>query len=118
MSRVLKVVVYMEDYAFVIEYLPSGHASQLRREPIAQLIGDRFFTLLETTVKPEATLVMGQKVCVGKEGRTEIDRIKGRIKFSDLTNAARESLSAVLRKIVEEREKDFISFINNAKPIS
>lgn len=108
----------MEDYAWVIEYLPSGHASQLRKEPIVQLIGAKFFTLLEATVKPEATLTIGQKVYVGKEGRQEVDRIKGRLKYSDLTNGAKEFLPNVLRKAVEEREKDFVDFINRSKPIS
>ena len=118
MSRVLRVVIYREDYAFVIENLPSGHSSQLRREPVAQLIGERFFTLLEATVNPAANIVIGHKVYVGKEGRTEVERIKGRIKFSDLTNSAKESLPSVLKKIIEEREKDFVNFINNSKPIS
>lgn len=108
----------MEDHAFVIEYLPSGHAAQLRREPIVQLVGEKFFTLLEATVRAAANIVIGQKVYVGKEGRTEVERIKGRIKFSDLTNSAKESLSSVLKKIIEEREKDFVTFINNSKPIS
>lgn len=108
----------MEDYAFVIEYLPSGHAAQLRREPVVQLIGASFFTLLEATVTSVANIVIGQKVCIGKEGRAEVERIKGRIKFSDLTNSAKESLPVILKKIIEERENTFVMFINNSKPIS
>lgn len=108
----------MEDYAWVIEYLPSGSAHQLGREPIVQLVGDRFFTLLEATLKPEAAIVLGQKLNVGKEGRQEVERIKGRIQYKDLTNAAREMLSPVLKKIIHEREKDFIDFINRAGPVS
>jgi putative nucleotide binding protein len=108
----------MEDYAYVLESLPSGFAGQLRREPIVQLVGAGMFTLLEATVKAGSNIVVGQKVYVGKEGRTDVDRIKGRIKYDNLTNGARDILSNVLRKIVEEKEKDFINFINHAKPIS
>lgn len=108
----------MEDYAWVIEYLPSGHPRQLRREPVVQLIGRNFFTLLEATIKPQANIVLGQKVYVGKEGREEIERIKGRIAFSDLTNAAREMLTPVIKKIIQEREADFVNFLNKAGPIS
>jgi putative nucleotide binding protein len=108
----------MEDLAWVIEYLPSGHASALRKEPIVQLMGTRFFTLLEATVLPNATIVVGQKVNVGKEGRQEVSHIKGRIKYDDLTNGAREFLPTMVKKAVSEREQDFIAFINNAKPIS
>ncbi len=108
----------MEDYAWVVEYLPVGHASQIKREPVVQLLGDRFFTLLEATVKPGATVVLGHKVYVGKEGREEIDHIKGRIDYDKLTSSAREFLPNILRKVVEEREADFVRFLNNARPIS
>ncbi len=108
----------MEDYAWVIEYLPAGHADALRKEPVVQLLGTRFFTLLEATVGPNATIVMGQKVYVGKEGRKEITHIKGRIKYEQLTNGAKEFLPTMIKKAIQEREADFIAFINTAKPIS
>jgi len=108
----------MEDYAWVIEYLPSGRSDALRREPVVQLLGERFFTLLEATVTPSSTIVVGKKVCVGKEGRDEVSHIKGRIKYDDLTGGAREFLPVMIKKAITEREADFVSFINNAKPIS
>lgn len=108
----------MEDYAWVIEYLPLGHAAQIKKEPVVQLLGEKFFTLLEATVKPESTIVVGNKVYVGKEGREEIDHIKGRITYTQLTNGAKEVLPNMLRKAVGEREMDFVNFINNARPVS
>ncbi|MFH0737820.1 MAG: DUF655 domain-containing protein [Candidatus Micrarchaeota archaeon] len=108
----------MEDYAWVIEYLPSGRADALRREPMVQLVGTRFFTLLEATVNPNATITMGQKVCVGKEGRQEVSHIKGRIGYNELTAGARDFLPVMLKKAINEREPDFVNFINAAKPIS
>ena len=108
----------MEDYAWVVEYLSAGRADAIRKEPMVQLVGTRFFTLLEATVTPSANIVMGQKVYVGKEGRTDISHIKGRIGYNDLTNGAREFLPAMIKKAVGERESDFVNFINNAKPIS
>ncbi len=108
----------MEDYAWVIEYLPAGHATAIKKEAVVQLLGARFFTLLEATVNPDASIVMGQKVCVGKEGRKEIAHIKGRLKYEDLTNSAREFIPNMLKKAVKEREADFVGFINRAKPIS
>lgn len=108
----------MEDYAWVIEYMPSGHADALRREPAVQLLGTRFFTLLEASVLSNASIVVGQKVCVGKEGRKEVSHIKGRIKYDDLTGGAREFLPVMIKKAITEREADFVGFINTAKPIS
>ena len=108
----------MEDYGWVIEYLPLGHADALKREPVVQLIGVKYFTLLEASVKPNSTVVLGQKMYVGRDKREEIIHIKGRIKHTDLTGAAREFLPTMLRKGIEEREAEFINFINNSKPIS
>ncbi len=108
----------MEDYAWVVEYLPEGHAAALKREPAVQLIGTRFFTMLEATITTNATIVMGQKVCVGKDGRKEVSHIKGRISYEELTNGAREFLPTLLKKAVSEREADFVTFINRSKPIS
>jgi putative nucleotide binding protein len=108
----------MEDYAWVIEYLPLGHASGIKKEAMVQLLGTRFFTLLEASLNPNATIVMGQKVCVGKEGREEVAHIKGRITYENLTHGAKEFLPPMLKKAVQEREKDFVDFINRAKPIS
>ena len=108
----------MEDFAWVIEYLPTGHSSAIRVEPMVQVIGTRFFTMLEATVKPEASIVLGQKLYVGKDERKEVSHIKGRITYHELTNGAREFLPTLLVKAVNEREADFVNFINNSKPIS
>ena len=82
----------MEEYAWVVEYLPAGHANQSRREPLVQLLGADFFTLLEASVSSTASIVLGQKVFVGKEGRKEVEHIKGRISYDELTAAAKERL--------------------------
>jgi len=108
----------MEDYAWVIEYLPLGHADAVKREPTVQLLGTRFFTLLEASVKQEASIAIGQRVCVGKEGRKEIEHIKGRIRYDNLTTGAKEFLPNIIKKAVVEREKDFVDFLNRSKPIS
>ena len=108
----------MEEYAWVIEYLPAGRADAIRKEPMVQLLGTKFFTLLEASVTADSTIVMGQKVCVGKEGREEVTHIKGRIKYGDLTGAARDFLPAMVKKAIQDREEDFVRFINSARPIS
>ena len=108
----------MEDYAWVVEYLPSGRAEDMRKEPLAQLVGHQFFTLLEASVKPQASLVVGTKIFVGKGDRDEVDRIKRRIGYNDLTNGAQELLSNVINRIVMEREELFVNFLNKAAPIS
>ena len=108
----------MEDYAWVIEYLPSGRAEDMRKEPLAQLVGHQFFTLLEASLKPHASVVVGTKIFVGKGDREEVDRIKRRIGYNDLTNGAQELLPTIVKRIVDEREDLFVNFLNKAAPIS
>lgn len=108
----------MEDYAWVVEYLSAGRATDMRKEPMVQLVGDQFFTLLEASVKKEASVVVGTKLFVGKGERAEVDRIKRRITYEELTNGAKELLPSVIKRIVGDREEVFINFLNKAGPIS
>ena len=108
----------MEEYAWVIDYLPVGKANEAKREPLVQLIGHQFFTLLEAKVKRDATVSIGEKVYVGKGQRDVIGRIKGRLNYDELTETAKENLPIVLKQLVKEREKYFLAFLNKAGPLS
>ncbi len=108
----------MEDYAWVVEYLPAGKATDMKKEPLVQLVGNQFFTLLEASLKNEASVLVGTKLFVGKGDREEVDRIKRRIGYEELTNGAKEILPNVVKRIVEEHEPLFINFLNKAAPIS
>ena len=108
----------MEDYAWVVEYLPAGKATDMKKEPLVQLVGHQFFTLLEAGLKRDATALVGTKIFVGKGDRNEVDRIKRRINYGELTNGAKEILPNVVKRIVEEREEVFVNFLNKAGPIS
>jgi len=107
-----------EEYALVLDFLPYGKSGEARREPIAQLLGESYFTLLEAVPKEGIELKQGQRVYVGKEERKEIDRIKGRILFSDLTSVAKTQAESVILGLVKEREKQFVDFLNKAGAIN
>lgn len=108
----------MEEYALVLDYMPQGHATDLRKEPVVQIIGEQMFTLLEASVKESAAIVVGQRVYVGKDARSEVERIRRRIVYNELSTGARDVLPTILRKLIEGREKHFVDFINRSKPIS
>ncbi|MFA5077450.1 MAG: DUF655 domain-containing protein [Candidatus Micrarchaeia archaeon] len=108
----------MEENAWIVEYLPGGRSSDVRREPLVQMVGGQFFTLLEATLKPEATVSIGQKVYIGKEQRNEVSRIKGKLNYSELTQNAKENLSVIMRSAIAEHEQEFVNFLNKAGPIS
>lgn len=108
----------MEDYAWIVEYFPQGKPSDPKKEPLVQLVGHQFFTLLEASVLRDITVSVGHKVFIGKDQRKEIEKIKGRISYSELTPSAKENLSGVVKSIVTEREAEYINFLNKAGSIS
>jgi putative nucleotide binding protein len=116
--RKLVVDMEMEEFGRVIDFLPDGRAADRLREPLAQLLGEKYFTILEVSIKREAKLSLGQRIYIGKEARQEVDKIKRRLEFFDLTATAKNELPTVARQIVHDREAEFVSFFNKAGPIS
>lgn len=108
----------MEEYARVIDFLPEGRAMDRMREPTAQLIGEKYFTLLEVAVKKGVPCNLGQRLYIGKDARPEVEKIKKRIDFDELTATARNELIIVAKSIVHDHEADFVAFFNKAGPIS
>jgi putative nucleotide binding protein len=108
----------MEEYARVIDFLPEGRAMDREREPTAQLIGEKYFTLLEVAIKRETQCSLGQRLYIGKDARAEVEKIKKRVEFNDLTATARNELPLAIKHIIHDREADFVNMFNKAGPIS
>ena len=107
-----------EDYAIVLDYLPMGKPSDPRGTPIAQVLGTRYYTLLEVLPKPDADIEIFEKVFVGKGDRPKVQTVKGRIRYDDLTSLAKSNLEEAVRRIVLEREQEYVRFFNEARPIT
>ncbi len=110
-----------EEHAYVLDYLPHGRAQarpSYRAGALVQLIGEEFFTLLEATLREGLIMKPGDRVYVGKDSRTEITYIIGRISYDELTSAAKTELPTVIEKIVLNREPWFINFFNVAQAIT
>ena len=105
-----------EDNALVLDYLAKGRATGYKVEPLAQVIGKQFFTLLE--VVPKAELRIMDTVYVGKDERDKVDHIKRRVNFSELTSTAVAELEKAIEKIVLEDSARFLEFYNTAGPIT
>ncbi len=108
----------MEEYGWVVDYLPEGRSDEREREPLSQIVGEKFFTLLEIIPKEGTTLSIEQRIYIGKEDREEVDHIKRRISYDELTNSAKNELPTVLKKIIHSREEDFVRFFNKCGPVS
>lgn len=105
-----------EEEAIVLDYLPNGRPNSFKPEPIAQVIGKQFFSMLE--VVPKKPLKVMECVYVGKDEREKIDFIKRRINFDQLTSTAVAEINSTIRKIVLEDKPRFLNFFNTAQSIT
>ena len=109
-----------DDYARILDYLPKGKSEvpPHKRKPIAQAVGEKYFSLLELSPKPESVLTSGDRVYIGESTRDKIESIERRIKYEWLTPTAKSELPDVLEKIVLEEEQQYVGFYNTAGTIS
>jgi putative nucleotide binding protein len=114
-----------EENAYVLDFLPHGKPGTrptgragYRAGALIQCVGDEFFTILEALVREELVLKPGDKVYVGKDSRSEVTYIIGRIGFEELTASAKSELPSVISKIVESRQAWFVNFFNTARAIT
>ena len=112
----------MEDYAYILDYLPDGLWSdkKYKREPLAYGLGESEFKLLELIPKKGAVITIGDRTYIGKEmeQRKEILHVRRRVSYGDLTHAAQNEVSFIVQKIVTENEARFVKFFNDAHAIT
>ena len=108
----------VEEKALVIDYLSRGRSSDFKTEPIAQLLGKEYFTLLEVVPKQGVELKAMEEVYVGKEERDKIEFIKKRVAYKELTNTSLTDLENAIENIIKEDEKRFVDFYNNSRSIT
>ncbi|MDR0334607.1 MAG: DUF655 domain-containing protein [Methanomassiliicoccaceae archaeon] len=112
----------MEEYAHILDYLAQGLPSGgfAKREPLCYAIGEEEFKLFEIVPKASAKINIGDRVYIGKDTglRTQVDHIKKRVSFEELTSAAKAELDFVILDIVMKAQERFIRFYNEAEAIS
>ena len=108
----------LEEYAVVLDYLPTGKSASARSEPVAQLVGETKFTLLEAVPKPGAIVKVNERVYIGKGERDKISLIKSRLSYEDLTEGARNELQLAISEIIKRNESRFVNIFNVAGPIN
>lgn len=107
-----------EEKALIIDFLPHGYFDSKLRQPIAQAVGLSHFTLLELVPKKDVKLELKEEVYIGSGKRDKIYFIRGKLPKSRLTETAKLQLQDFVSKIVSEREKVFVNFLNNAQALS
>ncbi len=109
-----------EEYAYVLDYTPRGKSVTVRgREGvIIQAIGEERLTLLELLGVQNATVELGERLYIGREGRDKVASVLGRLEYNDISQAAKNELPNIVEKIVVANEKRFVEYINMAQPIT
>ncbi len=111
-----------EDNGYILDFLPEGHPDEDKpprfREPIAQLLGENYFTLLEVVPREDVQVSPQERVYIGKKNRERIERVKRRISYEKLTSAAKAELPPVVERIIEENQDKYLEFFNEASPIT
>ncbi len=108
----------VEENALVLDFLPRGKSTSYKPEPMAQVIGMDYFTLLEIVPKEGMEFKAMEKVYVGKGERDKVDYIKRRIKFPELTSNSLSELDKTIEKLITDDEKKYVDFFNNASSIT
>ena len=118
----------IEEKAILLDYMPQGrNVPPYSKEPIAQVIGTRFFTLLEVVPKKsedgkfvdlKTDLQSHEHVYIGKGERDKIHFIKRRIMYQDLTSIAQAEVPIVVRELVDSDQQKFLDFFNKSQPIT
>ncbi|MHA1650361.1 MAG: DUF655 domain-containing protein [Candidatus Helarchaeota archaeon] len=111
-----------EEFAYVLHYMPKGHPDDKKplyaRQPLLQVVGATFFTLLEIIPKKNVQVGIREKIFIGKGPRSVVDHVKGRITYDDLTASAKFELSEVIREIIKTNQDRYVQFFNEARPLT
>jgi len=111
-----------EEYAYILDDLPHGRLgaprTQFHGRPVIQMVGETYFTLLEAVPRQDMQFTVGEKIYVGKKGRTIVEHILGRIAYDELTTAAKEEFQEVIESIIRSDPDRFIEFFNVSQPVT
>lgn len=109
-----------EEYAYVLDFNPRGKSTTVRgREGIiVTAIGEDRLTLLEVLGTPNSSFDVGERIYIGKEGRTKVLSVLGKMEYEKISSSAQTELPSVVEKIVTENESKFVEYLNNARPLT
>ncbi len=107
-----------DEWGIVLEFLPKGHIGMQRSQPVAQVLGDKYFSLLEVIIREGATAAAEERLYIGDKKRDKVKYIQGRIEMSGLTSGSKDELSKAIETVVEKSPEQFIKFFNECGPLT
>ncbi len=107
-----------EETAIILDFLPSGYPDRRHAEPVAQAVGNTFFSLLEIIPREGVQFKPEEEVYIGEGKRDKVRFIKSSLEVNQLTRLAQSVLPEIIAKIVANNEKRFLEFFNKAGMIT
>ena len=109
-----------EEYAYVLDSKSHTKSTTVhgRTGIIVVAIGEERLTLLEILGIENSTFNVGEKIYIGKEGRTKVQSVLGKMDYIKISDSAKNEIPGVVESIVTENEKKFVGYINNAQPLT
>ena len=104
----------------MLDFNPRGKSSTVRgREGIIVIaIGEDRLTLLEILGIPNSSFDVGERIYIGKEGRTKVLSVLGKMDYEKVSSSAQSELTSVIETIVTTNESKFVEYLNNARPLT
>ena len=109
-----------EEYAYVLDSKSHTKSTTVhgRTGIIVVAIGEERLTLLEILGIENSTFNVGEKIYIGKEGRTKVQSVLGKMDYIKISDSAKNEIPGVVESIVTENEQKFVDYINNAQPLT
>jgi putative nucleotide binding protein len=103
----------------VLDFLPHGRTEddrpQYEKEPLAYVLDSEEFELYEIIAESDADVTIGDRI---DPATAEFATRYKTIEYEDLPGGAQSELEYVIEDLVEERERRFVDFYNDAQPIT
>ena len=85
---------------------------------IVNAIGEERLALLEILGVENSTFDVGERIYIGKEGRTKVKSVLGKIDYTKMSTLTQNEIPRIIELIVTKNEKRFVDYLNNAQPIT
>jgi len=109
-----------EEHAYVLDCKPRDKSTTVRGRTgiIVVALGEERLTLLEILGIENSTFDIGERIYIGKEGRTKVQSVLGKMDYVKISDSAKDEIPTVVESIVTKNEVKFVDYINNAQPLT
>ena len=109
-----------EEHAYVLDFCSMAKSKTVRGRNgiIITALGEERLTLLEILGVEDSIFDIGEKIYIGKEGRTKVQSVLGKLDYKQISGSSQSELDSVVKTIVTKNEQRFVDYINNAQPLT